>query len=53
MNAFLRAWTAVGFEYLISFRAEPRDAEILWKSTDFFSEINVIDTQNKDSKLVR
>ena len=27
MNAFLRARTAFGFEYLISFRAEHRDAD--------------------------
>ena len=27
MNAFLRAWTAPGFEYLISFRAEHSDAD--------------------------
>ena len=27
MNAFLRARTAFGFEYLISFRAEPSDAD--------------------------
>ena len=27
MNAFLRAWTTFGFEYLISFRAEHSDAD--------------------------
>ena len=27
MNAFLRAWTAFGFEYLISFCAEHSDAD--------------------------
>ena len=27
MNAFLRAWTAFGFEYLINFRAEQSDAD--------------------------
>ena len=27
MNAFLRARTAIGFEYLISFRAEHSDAD--------------------------
>ena len=27
MNAFLRAWTAFGLEYLISFHAEHSDAE--------------------------
>ena len=27
MNAFLRAWTVFGFEYLISFRAELSDAD--------------------------
>ena len=29
MDAFLRAQAAFGFEYLISFRAEHSDAEIL------------------------
>ena len=32
MNAFLHAWTAFGFEYLISFRTEQSDAEILQES---------------------
>ena len=27
MNGFLRAWTAFGFEYLISFRAAHSDAD--------------------------
>ena len=41
MCAFLRARTVPGFEYLISFRAEHSDAEILkQESKDFFSEIN-------------
>ena len=41
MCAFLRARTASGFEYLISFRVEHSDAEILiWETKDFFSEID-------------
>ena len=36
MNAFLRAWTAFGFEYLISFRAEHSDAQMLGESKVFF-----------------
>ena len=41
MCAFLRARTASGFKYLISFRAEQSDAEILIRETkDFFSEID-------------
>ena len=48
MNAFLRARTAFGFEYLISFCAEKSDAEILWESNDFFSEIKEIDTKNEE-----
>ena len=40
MCAFLRARTAFGFENLISFCAEHSDAEILWESKDFFSEID-------------
>ena len=41
MCAFLRARTASGFEYLISFRAEHSDAEILTRELkDFFSEID-------------
>ena len=47
MNAFLRARTAFGFEYLISFRVEHSDAEILRESKDFFSEIDEIDTRSK------
>ena len=42
MNAFLRARTAFGFEYLISFRAEHSDAEISRES-----EINEIDPKIK------
>ena len=42
MNAFLRARTAFGFEYLISFHAEHRDAEILQES-----EIDEIDPKIK------
>ena len=38
MNAFLRARAAFGFEYLISFRTEHSDAEILRESKDFFSK---------------
>ena len=45
MNAFLHARTAFGFEYLISFRAEHSDDEILQESKDFFSGI---DTKNKE-----
>ena len=37
MNAFLRARTAFGFEYLISFRAEHSDVEILRESKDLLS----------------
>ena len=40
MNAFLRARTTFGFEYLISFRAEHSDADRLKESEDFFSEID-------------
>ena len=42
MNAFLRARTAFGFKYLISFRAEHSDADrdILRESKDFFLEID-------------
>ena len=41
MNAFLRARTAFGFEYLISLRAEHSGADgILRESKDFFSEID-------------
>ena len=42
MNAFLRAQTACGFEYLISLVAEHSNAEILRGSKDFFSEIDEI-----------
>ena len=42
MNAFLRARTAFGFEYLISLRAEHSDAEISRES-----EINEIDPKIK------
>ena len=45
MNAFLRARTAFGFEYLISFRAENSDAEISRES-----EIDEID-QNKENMV--
>ena len=48
MNVFLLARTAFGFEYLISFCAEHSDAEILRKSKDFFSDIDEIDTKNKE-----
>ena len=37
MNAFLRARTAFGFEYLISFRAEHSDVEIFRESKDLLS----------------
>ena len=47
MNAFLRARTAFGFENLISFRTEHSEAEILWESKDFFSEINEINPKIK------
>ena len=41
MNAFLRARTTFGFEYLISFRAENSDADrVIKESKDFFSEID-------------
>ena len=41
MNAFLRARTTFGFEYLISFRAELSDADrVIKESKDFFSEID-------------
>ena len=41
MNAFLRARTTFGFEYLISLRAEYGDADRVTKeSKDFFSEID-------------
>ena len=41
MNAFLRARTTFGFEYLISFRAEHSDADrVIKESKDFFSEID-------------
>ena len=41
MNAFLRARTTFGFEYLISFHAEHSDADRVTKeSKDFFSEID-------------
>ena len=37
MNAFLRARTTFGFEYLISFRAEHSDADrVIKESEDFF-----------------
>ena len=42
MNPFLRARTAFGFEYLISFRAEHSDAQ-----TSRESEINQIDPKIK------
>ena len=53
MNAFLRARTAFSFEYLISFRAEHSDAEILWESNDFFSKIEEIDTKNKEKIVLK
>ena len=43
MNTFLRARTAFGFEYLISFVAEHSDAGYYWilrESKVFFSEID-------------
>ena len=41
MNAFLRARTMFGFEYLISFRAEHGNADrVIKESQDFFSEID-------------
>ena len=42
MNAFLHAWTAFGFEYLISFWAEHSDAQISRES-----EIDEIDPKIK------
>ena len=50
MNAFLRARTAFGFEYLVSFQAEHSDAEILRELKDFFSEI---DTENKEKIVLK
>ena len=50
-NVFLRARTAFGFEYLISFVAEHSDAEILRESNDFFSEIDKIDTKERENCL--
>ena len=47
MDAFLRARTACGFEYLISFAAEHCDAEILRELKDFFSEIDEINLKIK------
>ena len=42
MCAFLRARTASGFEYFISFRTEHSDAEILIRELkDFFSKIDL------------
>ena len=41
MNAFLRARTMFGVEYLISFRTEHSDADrVIEESKDFFSEID-------------
>ena len=41
MNAFLRAGTTFGFEYLISFRAEHSGGDrVIKESKDFFSEID-------------
>ena len=51
MNAFLRAQTAFGFEYLISFCAEHSDAELLRESKDFFSEINAKNKEKIVSKI--
>ena len=56
MCAFLRVQTASGFEYLIGFRAEHSDAEILiWESKDFFSEFDpkIKRMYFKDSKVVK
>ena len=49
MNVFLRARAAFGFEYLISFRTEHSDAEILRESKHFFFEIDEIDTKSKEN----
>ena len=53
MNAFLRAWTAFGFEDLItcSFYTEHNDAEILQELKDFFFEIDEINTKKRENCL--
>ena len=51
MNASLRARTEFGFEYLISFRAEHSDAEILRESKDFFSEIDEIEARKSSRRF--
>ena len=58
MNAFLRARTACGFEYLINFVAQHSYPEILRESMDCFSGIDEIDPKSReyrleDSKLVK
>ena len=53
MNAFLRAWTTFGFEYLIRFRAEHSDADRVSKeSRDFFSEIDQMEAR-KSSRIFK
>ena len=53
MNAFLRAQTAFGFEYLISFRAEHSDADrVIKESKDFFPEINSMEAR-KSSRIFK
>ena len=51
MNAFLRAWTAFGFEYLTIVRAEHSDADILRELRDFFSEIGSKNKEKIVSKI--
>ena len=51
MNAFLRARTACGFEYLISFRAEHSDAEMLRESKDFFSKTDEIEARKSSRRF--
>ena len=48
MHALLRARRAFGFEYLISFRAEHSDAEILRES-----EIDEIDPPKKENIVTK
>ena len=53
MNAFLRARTTFGFEYLISFRAEHSDADrVIKESKDFFSETDYMEAR-KSSRIFK
>ena len=53
INAFLRARTTFGFEYLISFRAEHSDADkAIKESKDFFSEIDEMEVR-KSSRIFK